>query len=201
MIVEKIVATSGPDWFHSLLLRLQNERLGERYASFRRSLRGFESSANSRKQHGSRGAPSNKGKRGGRHSRALWAEDRRIQGGELSSPPIRPLFFRPNSSHGNLAIFSRHRHTWTVLQAKTKLKSLEEAHEEHAENATNLSDDLQCLSEELDRMKKKLDGEASSVSDATPLAEIRAAIQRLRKENKELDVYLGVLVSNSFWIE
>jgi hypothetical protein len=50
-------------------------------------------------------------------------------------------------------------------------------------------------------MKKNLDGEASSVSDATPLAEIRAAIQRLRKENKELDVYLGVLVSNSFWIE
>jgi hypothetical protein len=46
-------------------------------------------------------------------------------------------------------------------------------------------------------MKKKLDGEASSVSDATPLTEIRAAIQRLRKENKELDVYLGMLVSKS----
>ncbi|KAL3781569.1 hypothetical protein ACHAW5_002578 [Stephanodiscus triporus] len=78
-------------------------------------------------------------------------------------------------------------------KAKTNLKRLEETHEEHAENATNLSDDLQCLSEELDRMKKNLDGEATSVSDATPLAEIRAAIQCLQKENKELDVYLGVL--------
>ena len=94
-----------------------------------------------------------------------------------------------------------HRHTRILLQAKTNLKRLEKAHAEHAENATNLSDDLQCLSEELDLMKKKLDGQASSVSDATPLVEIRAAIQRLRKENKELDVYLGVLVSNSFWIE
>ena len=59
----------------------------------------------------------------------------------------------------------------------------------------NLSDDLQCLSDELNRMKKNLDGEATSVSDATPLAEIRAAIQCLQKEIKELDVYLGVLVS------
>ena len=82
-----------------------------------------------------------------------------------------------------------------TIQAKTNLKRLEETHEEHAENATKLSDDLQCLSEELDRMKKNLDGEATSVSDATPLTEIRAAIQCLRKENKELDVYLGVLVS------
>jgi estrogen-related receptor beta like 1 len=94
-----------------------------------------------------------------------------------------------------------HSHTRILLQAKTNLKRLEKAHAEHDENATNLSDDLQCLSEELDLMKKKLDGQASSVSDATPLVEIRAAIQRLRKENKELDVYLGVLVSNSFWIE
>ncbi|KAL3822327.1 hypothetical protein ACHAXA_002642 [Cyclostephanos tholiformis] len=73
------------------------------------------------------------------------------------------------------------------------LKILEKAHEEHAENATCLSDDLQCLSEELDRLKKKMNGEASSVSDTTPLVEIRAAIKCLRKENKELDVLLGVL--------
>jgi estrogen-related receptor beta like 1 len=52
---------------------------------------------------------------------------------------------------------------------------------------------LQFLSEELNRLKKKVDGEASSVSDTSPLVEIRAAIQHLRKENKELDVLLGVL--------
>jgi len=42
-------------------------------------------------------------------------------------------------------------------------------------------------------LKKKLDGEASSVSDTSPLVEIRAAIQDLRKENNELDVLVGVL--------
>ncbi len=42
-------------------------------------------------------------------------------------------------------------------------------------------------------MKKRLDGEASSVSDTSPLVEIRAAIQHLRNENKELDILLGVL--------
>jgi hypothetical protein len=93
----------------------------------------------------------------------------------------------------NTEPFARHGHARIVSQAKTNFKRLEEAHEEHAENARNLSDDdLQCLSEELDRMKKKLDGEASSVSDAMPSTEIRAPIQRLRKENKELDVYLGI---------
>jgi hypothetical protein len=83
----------------------------------------------------------------------------------------------------------------TLTQAKMNLKMLEVAHEEHTENATNLADELQYVTDNLDRMKKSLDGEASMVSDASPLAEIRAAIQRLRNENKELDIYLGVLVS------
>lgn len=72
---------------------------------------------------------------------------------------------------------------------------LEVAQEEHTENAANLANELQYVTDDLDCMKKSLDGEASMVSDASPLAEIRAAIQHLRKENKELDIYLGVLVS------
>jgi len=83
----------------------------------------------------------------------------------------------------------------TLTQAKMNLKMLEVAHEEHTENAANLADELQYVTDDLDRMKKSLDGEASMVSDASPMAEIRAAIQRLRNENKELDIYLGVLVS------
>lgn len=80
------------------------------------------------------------------------------------------------------------------------LKMLEVAHEEHSENATNLADELQCVTDNLDQMKTSLDGKASMVSDASPLAEIRAAIQRLRKENKELDIYLEVLVSKCHYI-
>lgn len=87
-----------------------------------------------------------------------------------------------------------------LKQAKMSLKMLEVAHEEHSKNAANFADELQCVTDDLDRMKTSLDGEASMVSDASPLAKIRAAIQRLRKENKELDIYLGVLVSKCDYV-
>ena len=77
---------------------------------------------------------------------------------------------------------------------------LEAAQEEHAENAANLANELQYVTDDLDCMKKSLDGEASMFSDASPLVEIRAAIQHLRKENKELDIYLGVLVSKCKYV-
>ena len=38
-----------------------------------------------------------------------------------------------------------------------------------------------------------MESKSSSVTDATPLVEIRAAIQRLKKENKEMDIRIGVL--------
>jgi len=80
-------------------------------------------------------------------------------------------------------------------QAKDQLKQLQEAHDEHTENAANLSDDLKSISEELDRRKKQIDSMVNNVTDANPLVEIRAAIQRLRKENRELDIHIGMLVS------
>ena len=42
-------------------------------------------------------------------------------------------------------------------------------------------------------MKKKMESKSSSVTDATPLVDTRAAIQRLKKENKEMDIRIGVL--------
>ena len=38
-----------------------------------------------------------------------------------------------------------------------------------------------------------MESKSSSVTDATPLVDIRAAIQRLKKENKEMDIRIGVL--------
>jgi len=38
-----------------------------------------------------------------------------------------------------------------------------------------------------------MESKSSSVTDATPLIDIQAAIQRLRKENKEMDIRIGVL--------
>lgn len=80
-------------------------------------------------------------------------------------------------------------------KAKDKLKQLEVAHDEHTHNSILLSDDLKSITEELDRRKKQIDSMVNSVTDANPLVEIRAAIQRLRKENRELDIHIGMLVS------
>ena len=44
-------------------------------------------------------------------------------------------------------------------------------------------------------MKKKMDDKASSVTDSSALVEIRTAVERLRNENKELDIRIGILVS------
>ena len=38
-----------------------------------------------------------------------------------------------------------------------------------------------------------MESKSSSVTDATPLVDIRTAIQRLRNENKEMDIRIGVL--------
>ena len=86
-----------------------------------------------------------------------------------------------------------------LIQANELIKQLEGAHDEHTETTKILSHDLSCISEELDQVKKKMDGKASSMTDASPLVEIRAAIQRLKKENKELDIHIGVLVSTCWW--
>ena len=72
-------------------------------------------------------------------------------------------------------------------------EQLEEEHSELTENTKLLADDLECISNELDQMKKKMESKSSSVTDATPLVDIRAAIQRLKKENKEMDIRIGVL--------
>ena len=38
-----------------------------------------------------------------------------------------------------------------------------------------------------------MESKSSSVTDATPLVDIRAAIHRLKNENKEMDIRIGVL--------
>lgn len=85
--------------------------------------------------------------------------------------------------------------SFVASKAKDRLKQLEGAHDEHTANSTLLSNDLKSITEELDRRKKQIDSMVNSVTDANPLVEIRAAIQRLRKENRELDIHIGMLVS------
>lgn len=78
---------------------------------------------------------------------------------------------------------------------KAKLKSLEESKNNHTKKAEELTERLNEVTEELTLIKKKIDEKGASLTDNAPLVEIRTALQKLRAENKELDVRIGVLVS------
>ena len=78
---------------------------------------------------------------------------------------------------------------------KAKVKSLEESKNNHTKKAEELTERLNEVTEELTLIKKKIDEKGASLTDNAPLVEIRIALQKLRAENKELDVRIGVLVS------
>ena len=80
-------------------------------------------------------------------------------------------------------------------QAKSRLKSLEEFRDEHTKKTDDLSKTLNKLSADVDSVKHEINKRGSSITDTAPVVEIRAALQRLKAENKELDVRIGILVS------
>ncbi|KAL3797622.1 hypothetical protein ACHAWO_013399 [Cyclotella atomus] len=77
--------------------------------------------------------------------------------------------------------------------AKSKLEALGKSKDIQTKKSKELFKTLGRLNEELDLCKKKIDAKGSSITDTTPLVEIRTALQRLRSENKELDLRIGVL--------
>ncbi|KAL3787651.1 hypothetical protein HJC23_011799 [Cyclotella cryptica] len=77
--------------------------------------------------------------------------------------------------------------------AKTRLMSLEKSIDTHTSKTAILSEKLGKLSADVDAVKKEIDKKGSSITDTSPVVEIRAALQLLKEENKELDVRLGIL--------
>ena len=80
-------------------------------------------------------------------------------------------------------------------KANSRLKSLEASKEVHIKKSEELSKTLKEMTTNVAAVKKKIDRKGSSITDTTPLVEIRGALQRLRTENKEFDVRIGILVS------
>jgi len=78
-------------------------------------------------------------------------------------------------------------------QTKAKIAELEESQLRHVQNTKALNDQLEQLSLELTDIKKKIKDKGKSMTDVTPLVEIRAAISKIKEENKELDMKLGLM--------
>lgn len=78
-------------------------------------------------------------------------------------------------------------------QTKAKIAELEESQLRHVQNSKTLNEQLEQLSLQLTDIKKKIKDKGKSMTDVSPLVEIRAAIMRLKEENKSLDIKLGLL--------
>jgi len=77
-------------------------------------------------------------------------------------------------------------------RAKAKIKELEMSTQLHDHNVEKLNDQLEQLSIELAEVKKQIHDKGRNMTDTKPLVEMRAAIQRLKEENKEFDILIGV---------
>ena len=61
------------------------------------------------------------------------------------------------------------------------------------ESAHVLGEELDAVTEELSVVQQRVDDKVRGTTDSACLVDIRAAIQRLREENRKLDVKIGVL--------
>mmetsp|Transcript_3225 Transcript_3225/g.6890 ORF Transcript_3225/g.6890 Transcript_3225/m.6890 type:complete len:422 (+) Transcript_3225:27-1292(+) len=76
---------------------------------------------------------------------------------------------------------------------KLQQLKLEKSHEERTERKKELAEKLDQTLKELEEVKKMMDERGNSMTDTTPLVQMRESLQRLRDENKELDIRIGVL--------
>jgi len=78
-------------------------------------------------------------------------------------------------------------------QARAKIEELEMAAEHRDENVNVLNGQLEQLTLELADVKKQIHDKGKSMTDAAPVIQMRAAIERLKEENREFDILIGVL--------
>lgn len=78
-------------------------------------------------------------------------------------------------------------------QAREKLQELEMSAIHRDKNMQVLNDQLEQLTIELDEVKKQIHEKGKSMTDKTHLIATQRAIQRLKEENREFDILIGVL--------
>ncbi len=78
-------------------------------------------------------------------------------------------------------------------QAREKLQELEKSALHRDKNMKALNDQLEQLTLELDGVKKQIQGKGKSMTDRSDLIAKQRAIQRLKEENREFDILIGVL--------
>eukprot|EP00758_Cryptobia_borreli_P002403 Tbor_TRINITY_DN3004_c0_g1::TRINITY_DN3004_c0_g1_i1::g.17377::m.17377/K04638/IFT57, HIPPI, ESRRBL1; intraflagellar transport protein 57 len=83
-----------------------------------------------------------------------------------------------------------------VEEYRTKLRELSTSQELHSQSSTivgNLSNELNSISELLDKTKEDIENREAKISDTSPLMQIKDAVAKVRSETKQMSLRIGVL--------
>ncbi|GBG73951.1 hypothetical protein CBR_g17666 [Chara braunii] len=79
---------------------------------------------------------------------------------------------------------------------RNRLSEVQDKHNKSMVNVSELTNELARVTEELERVKRVMDERGNDISDASPLINIKNAIQRLKAELKQMEVRIGVVEHN-----
>eukprot|EP00962_Isochrysis_galbana_P035370 scaffold12123_cov128-Isochrysis_galbana.AAC.4 len=68
-----------------------------------------------------------------------------------------------------------------------------EEYQKNSDTINALTNELHSVSEDLSRVKEKMDSRGASMTDTAPLVKIKGALSKLRAETKQLEIRIGVL--------
>jgi estrogen-related receptor beta like 1 len=78
-------------------------------------------------------------------------------------------------------------------QAQEALKKVTEAYQSSSDNINNLTNELSAATEKLEEIKTHMDSRGNSMTDTSPLVQIKRALQSLREEIKTFELRIGVV--------
>lgn len=74
-----------------------------------------------------------------------------------------------------------------------KLAAVTVQHQSSSDNVSNLTSELQSLSEQLSEIKEHMDNRGDTMTDTSPLVQIKKALQTVKEEIKTFELRIGVV--------
>ena len=91
----------------------------------------------------------------------------------------------------HLLLCTRQRKDYIATQEK--LATVTTQHQASSDNVSNLTSELQSLSEQLSEIKEHMDNRGDTMTDTSPLVQIKKALQTVKEEIKTFELRIGVV--------
>lgn len=90
-----------------------------------------------------------------------------------------------NSQHESLVAEYR--------RVRQNMEEVQRRHQDGSEQASEKSNDLKKISEELENIKAEMEGRSTGMGDSAPLVKLKDAMKKLQREMREMELRLGVV--------